>query len=130
MATGTRRWSPGVLCLALAFVVGVVLTLPEAVRAHAILVESVPSHGASLERSPSRITLRFNATLELSMVFVHLVDLQNVKMPLGIKPESTPSQIVAEVPPLSPGVYTVVYKVLARDGHVTEGTLRFTILEH
>ena len=29
--------------------------------------------------------------------------------------------------PLPPGVYVVRYRVLAADGHVTEGALRFTV---
>jgi copper resistance protein C len=98
--------------------------------AHGILIESIPSHGAILETSPTVISLRFNAALEPSISQVLLVDLKNHMQTLVITKESTVERIVATVPLLSPGVYHVKYQVLAIDGHVTEGSIRFTILAH
>ena len=106
------------------------LALPETSRSHAILIDSEPSHGATLKKTPETIVLRFNATLEEAMTRVYLVDKHSVETPLEITDGSTVNQIVVNVPPLFSGVYTVGYKVLARDGHVTEGSIRFTILSH
>lgn len=36
-------------------------------------------------------------------------------------------QLRLAVPPLPAGDYTLVWEVLARDGHVTRGTIRFTV---
>ena len=97
---------------------------------HGVLIESSPSQGAILKESPTLITLRFNAALEPSISQVSLVDLKHQKTTLNITDESTVERIVATVPPLPPGVYYVHYQVLATDGHVTEGSIRFTILTH
>ncbi len=95
---------------------------------HGILIESSPSHGAVLKESPAVVSLRFNATLEPSITHVTLVDLKKHTQALKMTDASTVDCIVATVPPLPPGVYLVNYTVLATDGHVTEGSIRFTIL--
>jgi methionine-rich copper-binding protein CopC len=97
---------------------------------HGVLIESSPPHGAVLEESPSVVSLRFNAALEPSISHVTLVDLNKHTQVLKMTDASTVERIVATVPPLLPGVYLVNYTVLATDGHVTEGSIRFTILSH
>ena len=98
------------------------------VLAHGVLLESSPTHGSVLRASPDRVVLHFNAILEPSITQVNLVDLQEVLTPLGVTNASTMNSVVAKIPPLQPGVYNVRYKVLATDGHVTEGSIRFTII--
>ena len=100
----------------------------QTVLSHGILLESFPTHGSVLQASPHRVVLHFNATLEPSITQVNLVDLQKVLTPLGVTNASTRDTIVAKIPPLQPGVYNVQYKVLATDGHVTEGFIRFTVI--
>lgn len=95
---------------------------------HGVLIDSTPSHGAILEKSPSIVSLRFNAALELSITHLTLVDPKKQTQDLKMTDASTIERIVATVPPLAPGVYLVKYKVLATDGHITEGSIRFTIL--
>jgi len=41
--------------------------------------------------------------------------------------EADAARLVVPLTPLAPGIYIVRYRVLAADGHVTEGALRFTI---
>ena len=112
------------------WVVGLLLVLGFSPQSwgHGVLIESTPPHGALLKESPSVIALRFNAALEPSITHVTLVDLKEQKQALHITGASTVERIVATVPPLPPGVYHVNYQVLATDGHVTEGSIRFTIL--
>lgn len=95
---------------------------------HGILLESSPTHGSVLRASPDRVVLHFNAILEPSITQVNLVDLQEGRTPLGVTNVSPMNTVVAQIPPLQPGVYNVQYKVLATDGHVTEGSIRFTII--
>lgn len=103
-----------------------VLALGTDLGAHAILAGSDPRHGAVLDESPPRVLFRFNAALEHTVTRVNLVDVSKTRTPLR-RVESRLDRVVVELPPLAPGVYTVVYRVLARDGHVTEGFIRFTI---
>ncbi len=43
--------------------------------------------------------------------------------------EPPADRIELPLTPLAPGAYVVRYKVLAVDGHITEGVLRFSVLE-
>lgn len=98
--------------------------------AHAILVASAPPHGAALNDCPESIVLRFNATLEPTLTRTHLVDMHQKRIPLEMTGDAAIDKVVVRMPHLTAGVYTLMYTVLARDGHVTEGSVRFTILEH
>ncbi len=115
-----------VFCL---LVLALVLGLGAELGAHAILVASDPRHGAILDESPPRVLFRFNAGLEHAVTRIHLFDVNKNQTPLRTV-ESGIDHVIVELPRLSAGVYTVVYKVLARDGHVTEGSIRFTIRDH
>ena len=97
---------------------------------HGVLIESFPSHGAILQEPPSIISLRFNAAVETSITRVTLVDLKKQSQALHVTDGSTLEQVIVAVPPLAPGVYHVNYQVLAADGHVTKGSIRFTVLTH
>lgn len=97
---------------------------------HGVLIESSPPHGAVLDESPAVVSLRFNAALEQSITHVTLVDLNKHTQALEMTAASTVERIVATLPPLPPGVYLVNFTVLATDGHMTEGSIRFTILSH
>ena len=96
--------------------------------AHGILMESNPPHNAILHQYPEKVVLRFNASLEPTMTHVVMVDMEHQVTDLSPTRESTIEQIVMTVPPLKPGVYHIRYRVLATDGHVTEGFVRFTLL--
>ena len=113
-------------------VVSVVLVLGFCILSwgHGVLIESFPSHGAILQESPPIISLRFNAALEPSITRVILVDLKKQSQALLVTDGSTLEQVVVAVPPLAPGVYHVNYQVLVADGHVTKGSIRFTVLTH
>lgn len=103
--------------------------LPTFSWGHAVLIESIPPHEATLASSPQTVLLRFNEALERMIIQVYLVDLHKTRTPLDNIDESKPNEIVIRPPKLTPGVYTILYKVLARDGHITEGAIRFTILD-
>ena len=103
------------------------LIVPQVVWSHAILIDSVPSHDATLDEAPQTILLKFNAALEHVITKVFLIDQNKEETTLEKVEESQADRIKVRVPSLSPGVYTVLYKVLARDGHVTEGSIRFTL---
>lgn len=102
--------------------------LPHLAWSHAVLIESDPPHEATLHVAPETFLLRFNAALEQVITQVYLIDPDKNETPLEKVDESKNDRIVVRVPPLSPGVYTILYKVLARDGHVTEGRVLFTLL--
>jgi len=107
-----------------------VLASPRPGSPHAIVLESSPVHDAVLERAPGQVTLRFNSKIEKRFTRVTLAAADRPPAPVAL-PESddpaTPDRIVIPLRPLAPGVYVLRYRVLAVDGHITEGALRFTV---
>ena len=98
-------------------------------HAHAIVLEASPTHDAVLPAPPARIVLRFNSKIEhaLSRVSLETAAGRPVALPVARATELDAARLVVPLSPLAPGTYIVRYRVLAADGHVTEGALRFTI---
>ncbi len=98
-------------------------------RAHAIVLEASPAHEAVLTAPPARLVLRFNSKIEhaLSRVTIETTAGRPVALPVARATEADAARLVVPLTPLAPGIYIVRYRVLAADGHVTEGALRFTI---
>jgi methionine-rich copper-binding protein CopC len=102
---------------------------PPAASAHAIVLESSPAPGAVLAQGPTQITLRFNSKLERRFTRVTLATGRRPPAPLAV-PAGDPAateRLVIPIRPLAPGDYVLRYRVLAVDGHITEGALRFTV---
>jgi methionine-rich copper-binding protein CopC len=100
--------------------------LPDA-HAHAIILESVPRPEESLA-SPKRLVLRFNSRLEKPLCSVHLVGpRQKTIALLRQEPDTPPDTLAYTLPALDPGAYQARWKVMAADGHVTEGIVLFTV---
>jgi len=125
----TLRW--GAALRAWALCAALVALAPGTAAAHAIILESEPAAGATLAEPPARIYLRFNSKLEKRLSRVTLTAAGGRPVPLVIKTDGSenPERIVLPLGSLRPGAYVVRYKVLAADGHITEGALRFTVLE-
>lgn len=113
--------------LAVLGMIGVCLWgLPDA-DAHAVILESVPRQADSLA-SPKRLVLRFNSRLEKPLCSVQLLGpRQKTIALLRWEPDSPADTLAYALPPLEPGAYQARWKVMAADGHVTEGIVRFTV---
>jgi len=105
------------------------LLAPSPAAAHAIVLESSPVHDAVLERGPGQVTLRFNSKIEKRFTRVTLSagDHAPVILPNGADEATGPDRLVIPLPHLEAGFYVLRYRVLAVDGHITEGALRFTV---
>lgn len=102
--------------------------LAQGASAHALLVGSEPADQAVLQAGPEAVLLRFNSKLEKGLSKVELLGEQGAATPLSPSPGAgEPAELLLELPALEAGAYTVRYKVLATDGHTTEGILRFTV---
>lgn len=107
-----------------------VLLMVSPASPHAIVLESSPVHDAVLERAPGQVTLRFNSKLEKRFTRITLAAGDRPPAPVAVPGDddaSPPDRIVIPLSPLAPGVYVLRYRVLAVDGHITEGALRFTV---
>ena len=109
----------------------VLASSPGEATAHALVLESAPAQGATLTSPPTHIFLRFNSKLEKRLSHVSLAPEKGkpVALPISVNGQDQPDRIDLPLAPLAPGAYVVRYKVLAVDGHITEGILRFSVLE-
>ena len=125
----TRSVRPASLA-ALLLSAALVLLTGSPAAPHAIVLESSPVHDAVLERSPERVTLRFNSKIEKRFTRITLAAGERPPAPValpGADDASRPDRVVIPLGPLAPGIYVLRYRVLAVDGHITEGALRFTV---
>lgn len=98
---------------------------PNSSWAHAILIDSTVQQDARLTESPKNIRLRLNSRIEhgLNRFTLERNGGQEVTS-LQAEPRG-PDHILVHMPALAPGTSVLRYRVLAADGHITEGVLRF-----
>jgi methionine-rich copper-binding protein CopC len=110
----------------LSLLTGVALvTFGVTANAHAHLQKSSPADNSVITTSPSNLVLNFSEAARLTALSIQKDEepKQNLK-PL---PTTAAQQISVPLPPLTPGSYSVSWRVLSDDGHVMSGTLHFTL---
>ena len=115
-----------------ALLAALVLALSGAVAgpasAHAIVVTSEPTAGASLAAAPPQVTIRFNSRLDHARSRLLLIGADNAQTALAIAEEGDPVVLTAPLPAgLAPGEWRLRWQVLAIDGHITRGDIPFTV---
>lgn len=97
--------------------------------AHAFPEHCDPSPGTELTEPPALIGIRFDSDLEpaFSAVQLHDADGQRVDNNDGHVDPSDPQRLTLSLPTLRSGAYRVLWSVVARDGHRTEGDYTFTL---
>ncbi len=103
--------------------------LPEAVWAHAFPDHSDPKVGSTISSPPAQVRIRFDGDLEpaFSTIMVHNMDGRMVSKGDGRVDPSDPTLLEVSLPKLAPGTYLVIWNVVARDGHRTQGQYTFTV---
>lgn len=113
-------------------VLGFALTLTaiSPVYAHAELVRQEPEPGAEMTVPPTEIRLTFNEPITAdSTITLSTGQFQAVA---GVIPQfdpQTPEQMVAPLPELAPGTYTVQWTAVSADGHPVTGSYTFTVVD-
>jgi methionine-rich copper-binding protein CopC len=93
---------------------------------HAKLRSSSPPDDAQLQRAPESLTLNFNENVRLAVLTL-TGDGKEIPLKLDRNAAAAP-EVTVRLPPLSDGRYQVHWSALSPDdGHVTRGTLSFTI---
>ena len=103
--------------------------LPGACWGHAFPDHSDPKVGSTLSASPAQVRIWFDSDLEpaFSTIMVHNAKDEIVDKKDGRVDPSNPALLQVSLPRLQPGVYRVMWNVVARDGHRTTGDFTFTI---
>jgi len=106
-----------------------ILAVTAPALAHAVLVRSIPDSRAVLGRPPDRVQLWFNERLEAAFSTVSVwnesgrqVDRQDA----AVGPDDA-KRLSVSLPPITPGTYTVRFRVLSVDGHIVDSSFRFTV---
>jgi methionine-rich copper-binding protein CopC len=105
------------------------LATPSGSWAHAYLVKSSPARRAMLSNAPERVVLWFNERLEAQFSQLSVWNAERQQVDGGdvqVGPDDG-KKLSVGVPTLTPGAYTVKYRVLSVDGHVVEAEFPFTI---
>ena len=113
--------------LLLAFVMACIAS-PVA-RAHAFLDHAAPAVGSTVRAPPAQVKLWFTQQLEPAFSTVRVVDRSNKRVDRDdAKVDAADARILhVSLPPLAPGHYRVVWRVLSVDTHVSEGDFAFDV---
>ncbi len=97
-------------------------------NAHAHLQKSSPAEGSVITTSPPNLVLSFSEAAKLTALSIQKGSEPEQKL----KPLSATAaqQISVPLPALTPGTYSVNWRVVSDDGHMMAGVLHFTLAEH
>ena len=126
---GLRRVSR---LLAVVALVAATVVVPAGVaQAHALLVNSTPSDGASVETSPDRLVLKFSEPVTVAATTVEVFDSQGVAHRAGPASSSggkSADEVTVPLPDLAPDRYLVRWRTVSSDDlHLTAGALVFGV---
>jgi methionine-rich copper-binding protein CopC len=94
--------------------------------AHAILIDSTPAPNAHIKAGPLAVTFRYNSRIDAARSKLTLTAPDGTTARLAAHAGATPDLLQA-TSSVTPGAYTLRWQVLAIDGHITRGTIPFTV---
>jgi methionine-rich copper-binding protein CopC len=94
-----------------------------AASAHAHLTGSDPSEGSTV-KPPAQIVLSFSEPARLTLITLQRAGAPAQKLPL---PAAAAARHAVAVSALAAGSYTLTWRALASDGHVTAGAVHFAV---
>lgn len=122
-----RRWQRSRCALWVLFASLVLVALvPASAGAHAFLVSSSPPQGSRLARAPRVVTLRFSEPVVAGGTRITVRRANGSPVPTAA-PTQAGALIRQALPAALQGVVVVSWRVLADDGHLTEGEFAFAV---
>lgn len=99
------------------------------VFSHSGLLKTEPLAGSRLKRAPVEVKLLFSERLEVAFSSVQVKDTQGHQVDLkDTRLDTATGQLLrVTLQTLGKGVYTVFWRVVSVDSHVTEGQFSFTV---
>lgn len=106
-----------------------IFVLPATSRGHAFPSRSDPKVGSKVSGSPASVSIWFDADLEPAFSTISVQDSQGktVDKKDSHTDPSDPKLLQVSLEGLPPGKYKVLWDVVARDGHRTNGDFTFEI---
>lgn len=94
---------------------------------HTELISSNPADGDSLTTSPPEVRLVFSGPVEPALSLIRLITADGAQLELNPSNEDESRVLVARLPGLSSGDYTIEWSTVSVDGHKVEGRLSFQV---
>lgn len=94
-------------------------------QAHAHLEKSTPADGSTLSSAPAAIEMTFSETARLTAFSIQKG--QEPRQVIKDLPTVADKTLRVALPTLVSGVYTLSWRAVAGDGHVSSGVVHFTI---
>lgn len=97
--------------------------------AHSVLLESAPSAGGTVAKSPTEIKLTFNEAVEIQLGAIRLFDSRGrqINLPAATYDHGRSEQVVVPLPTISDGSYVVSWRVVSSDSHPVNGAFTFAV---
>lgn len=108
----------------------VVVAVPQAAQAHAVLEGTSPGRGAELQRAPERVLFRFDEPVEVAFGAVRVFNERGERVDRGSAghPEGRGDAVEAKLSGgLDDGTYTATYRVVSGDSHPVSGGFVFSV---
>ena len=108
---------------------GALLALPGPSHSHSLLVRSQPGQRTTVARPPERVQMWFSERLEPAYATASVWNEagEQVDGDDATVDQDDPLLLSVSTPNLSPGRFTVRFRVLSVDGHVVESSYTFTV---
>lgn len=103
----------------------VALALPAAASAHATLESTTPRFGKELQHAPATIRLHFDQVVTVLPGAVQVLNANGVNLATGSRISGT--DVIAALKSLPTGAYTVRWRAISADSHVTSGVWTFGV---
>jgi len=99
------------------------------VQAHAFLDHAEPRVGSVVKAAPAELKLWFTEEIEPAFSSVKVLDASSRRVDKGNAhvDSAEPSVVRISLPPLPAGAYTVEWRVVSVDTHVTSGNFTFQV---
>ncbi len=110
-----------------AFVACILGLTPQVLLAHAVLVKSTPTANATLPAGTTDIALEFNSRVDGTRSQIYLSTANGSPKPLPLDKQPAPDTLASHVSGLESGTYTLEWRVLSVDGHITRGRIPFQV---
>ena len=97
--------------------------------AHAFPDRAAPAVGSTVRTAPAAVSIWFTQELEPAFSTIKVLDARGNVVVSSTKAvdDSDRTLLRVSLPPLAPGTYRVVWRVLSVDSHVTEGDFTFSV---
>ncbi|HEV2228091.1 MAG TPA: copper resistance CopC family protein [Steroidobacteraceae bacterium] len=94
-------------------------------QAHAHLEKSTPAEGSTLTSAPAAFEVAFSEAARLTALSIQKG--REPRQAVKDLPATVDRTLRVALPTLTPGVYTLLWRAVAADGHVSSGAVHFTI---